>query len=790
MNPSPKTLETALIAALQRAGHYNSEVQAAPACILWPDAERQWETIVPVLQARMPELLVLGDYAPERRAGPAIWLRCALAGALGDVPFPDGATPIIYLSGVGRSDLRAVDSCPEPLKPLAALQYRGALFSQVNAKDWTVFAFLKSNDGGLGLEVAGDRGTRHAMVLALSKLLAEDLELLAGKHLGKDYFNGLLTGGDPVRDLLQWLDQGETFRRSRPENEWGAFVQTCRSRLAFDPETGGPLAAATKLAEREGPWRAVWDRFSEAPKLYPGIPEQIRRVTPPEFDLLADVDTVGGWPQWNESQEARLADSLHACGNLAVGEAREWLLQLEEGHGARRELAWAELGEAPLARALEWLARLAEATAQSLTGGTVADLAAAYRNGGWEADDAVLRALACVTAPRDVDAVQGAIRAVYMPWAQDAARFLQARWHPERDGLLRTDAAAAPGDADGADCVLFVDGLRFDCAKRLQAMLTRGGFEVDDKPRWAALPSVTGTGKYAVAPIFDSNRIADEPEPEDFAPIKPFFFRKLLENAGWQVLNRNAVMKLPDGVAVDQPAWCEFGDLDHEGHDRGWKLAQRIDSLLAEVRDRVATLLDAGFKRVRIVTDHGWLLLPGGLPKTALAAGLATTKWGRCAALKTGANTNARLFPWYWNPAQHFALADGISCFKAGQDYAHGGLSPQECLTLQLTVTPAAVTGGAGRVVLTDVVWKGLRCKLAVESDGTPDYSGLSADIRAEAGDPGTSVLVSAKPLKKHGTASVIVEDEEMEGQSAWIVIVGNDGDILAQTPTMIGGGD
>jgi hypothetical protein len=50
--------------------------------------------------------------------------------------------------------------------------------------------------------------------LALYRLLDEDVFLLKGKRLDKDYFNTLLTGGDPIRDLLQWLDQGDALTRS------------------------------------------------------------------------------------------------------------------------------------------------------------------------------------------------------------------------------------------------------------------------------------------------------------------------------------------------------------------------------------------------------------------------------------------------------------------------------------------------------------------------------------------------------------------------------------------------
>ena len=45
--------------------------------------------------------------------------------------------------------LRAVEECPDAIKPLVELQYRGAVSTQKNGKDWTVRAFLVSDDGGL-----------------------------------------------------------------------------------------------------------------------------------------------------------------------------------------------------------------------------------------------------------------------------------------------------------------------------------------------------------------------------------------------------------------------------------------------------------------------------------------------------------------------------------------------------------------------------------------------------------------------------------------------------------------
>jgi hypothetical protein len=105
----------------------------------------------------MPELFTLGEYEPEKRIGPAIWLRCAIERSLPDVDLPGNIIPVIYMPNVSRQTLRAVEECPDTLKPLVELQYRGTVWRQRNGRDWTVEAFLVSKDGGLGLDVAKDR---------------------------------------------------------------------------------------------------------------------------------------------------------------------------------------------------------------------------------------------------------------------------------------------------------------------------------------------------------------------------------------------------------------------------------------------------------------------------------------------------------------------------------------------------------------------------------------------------------------------------------------------------------
>jgi len=177
--PARQTVLAGLIAALQRSLEYNAQDQTAPAVILWTDKERQWEPLAPRLRGTLPQFLTLGAYEPGERTGPAIWIKCMIERALPGAGWPDDAVPVLYLPGVSRHELRAVEECPRDLQALAELQYRGVWFTQENTKDWTVSAFLSSKRGGLALDVVGDGAMREAILHALSKLADTPLAAMA-----------------------------------------------------------------------------------------------------------------------------------------------------------------------------------------------------------------------------------------------------------------------------------------------------------------------------------------------------------------------------------------------------------------------------------------------------------------------------------------------------------------------------------------------------------------------------------------------------------------------------------
>lgn len=776
-NESANTLLEAVQQSLLRAARFDPGTLVAPAAVLWTDADGQWQPLVSQLRPLMPELLILGEYNPEEKKGPAIWLRCVIEGMLSEVELPNNPTPIIYLPKVGRQMLRAGEDCPETLKPLVELQYRGTVWTQRNGRDWTVEAFLVSEDG-LGLDVARDKQTHQAMLRALPQLANAPIARLQGKRLEAEDFDKLMVADTP-RDLLSWLNGSDLVREEWGKDKWEAFCSRCKYEYGFDPEGHGELTAAEKLGLRVSKeWEAVWDRYAESPVLYPRIPELLSNAKPTGMIYYRE-----SWPDENEKDENLLRQSLLELEGLSPAVARQRIEELEQKHGLRREWIWARLGKSPLAEALKHLVILAQRTTQGLGGASPREMADLYMEGGYLADDAALRAVGSVKFADDVRAAQIAVRSIYLSWLEDVARHFQELLAtaplPNIAANGQPSIAANPGQ-----CLLFIDGLRFDIAQRLAIMAAEKQLQIDADWRWAALPTVTATAKYAVSPV--AEKLSGKLTSEDFTPTvdettKPLTsdrFRKLLTEAGYQVFSS------PETGRPNEPearGWTEFGEFDKLGHSLQSGLAARIDEQLDLILERVQDLLAAGWRQVRIVTDHGWLLVPGGLPATQLPKYLTESRWTRCASIRAGARVDVPTAEWYWDAGQHFAFAPGVYCFVKGNEYAHGGVSLQECLVPDLTLSSSEFPRFTARIM--EIKWVGMRCRITADTRG----ANIIADLRTKPNDSDSSIT-TPKQIDSTGQVGLLVPDESLEGTIVSVVLLGPTGRVLAKQATTVGG--
>ncbi|MBM9536182.1 BREX-1 system phosphatase PglZ type B [Desulfobulbus alkaliphilus] len=757
------------------AQSYAAGDQIPPCVVLWADPDRLWKSVIPELQVLLPELYLLGSYSPEKRTGPALWLRCIEARAVDAAP-PAGTTPIFYLPGISREMLRAAEDCPPELAPLVELQYRGAMWLNVNRKEWTPHTFLISKHGGLDLEVAKDRATLGALAGALSKLLNEPLPQLQGRRLDADFFNGLVAP-DATGLLLRWLSDPEMFQQGRTNAEWRAFCQQCKSDAGFDPVKDGPLRAAGLLTTRLNYWAKVWHRYIEAPTNYPGIVEWLKRATPKQPNMFETAEVS---PGFNERDEQALHRALEALVDRPQDEVMQRIADLEKQHGVRRSYPWQKLGLSPLVTALEPLAQLAE-LCRNVPGAPSPDnYARQYAEEGWRVDAAALATMAACDSPEQYGAVLGVLRAVYLPWLEESARHLQQLIHTKGPA---TEKRTEPIEPAPGRLVLFADGLRMDVAQQLVGKLSAAGIECSQDWEWSTIPTVTATAKPAAAPI--AGILQGDKPGDEFAPrliatgqtLTQDRFVAALRERDWQVLQPDQTGD-PNGSA-----WTEAGALDKRGHTEGWKLARSVDGEVRDLASRIGALLRAGWTELVVVTDHGWLLVPGGLPKVELKAFLTETRWSRCAALKSDAHADIQAFTWHWNPTVMMASPPGAGSFFAGIEYAHGGVSLQEMVIPVLRIQSAPATPGLAR--LQGAKWTGAKCRVTVEGQ----YQGVKVDVRTSLSDPNSSLLADkqARELTAEGKVSVFLENDADIGRKADIVLLDSSGQVIHSLPTTLG---
>ncbi|WP_181308261.1 BREX-1 system phosphatase PglZ type B [Rufibacter sp. XAAS-G3-1] len=770
------SLSKKIIKSLTKAKEYNSAIMVKPEVILWPDPECQWESVILELQKEFEALLVLGEFNPEAKQGPAIWIKCMVNKALPEATWSTDETPIIYLPGISKSDLKNSADDNLALQPLLEYLYTGNIWTQENGKEWTLLAFLQNKQAGLGIKTAQDTPTKDALKKALPSIFNEEHALYNKPVIDADYLHSILFP-DVVPNIVKWLNEGDTFLNGLPKDKLEIFSNICQSQYGFKPEKISLIAAAEKLGSQNNNWKQVWDYFANAPKKYPNIPTLLRSAKPAVFGLgLFDLPKES-WPQINEEEEEKLRNGLKAlCKDFPL-EATLKLRSLESEHAQRREWLWADLGEAPLVQALEHLVYMAETSLEPIPAGSIEEIKHYYTDRGFRVDQGMRLALAKVKSEQDKEVIKAVINCVYKPWLENTTSKFQAL--VEKDSYIFT-SQTAQGETEGF--VLFVDAFRFELAKQYTDRLAKSNnYKVQLLPTWSAIPSVTPTAKPHVSPIALS--LSPESHFNEFRPqtlaakdLNTTVFRSALQEIGFNYIGNNV------NISSESMQWREIGDIDTKGHDEQSGMVRRVDELFDQIDEVIETAVSKGITKIKIVTDHGWLLLPGGLPKESLHKDLAETRWGRCALIKEGAKTNLLHLPWRWNKQVHIAYAPGISFFiRINEEYAHGGISLHECLIPELLIeTNAKTPANKGKII--NFKWVNLNCKVEVKDEA----EGYKIDVRTKPSDPSTSIAISRNRVVKDGKCSIMVDDAE-EGNAAMIVLLDKNDNIIDKMPTQVG---
>ncbi|MET4118812.1 hypothetical protein ABIB85_005441 [Bradyrhizobium sp. JR1.5] len=756
-----------------------------PAALLWPDPERQWLAAFSDMRRRLASqriaLYAHGDYAPEEGMGPSIWLRCLIdapdaPGLKG--PVPKGSLPVILLPGVSWRNLREPLTLPRGVQLLVEMQYRGDVFRQRRqARDWTVATFLRDTDQGLGLDISVDARTDEAAQRALAALLDLELDGWRGRRIGADEFDRLRVPDD-VRDLLSWIANPDATKLTKEAGTWAALRDLVKRDYDVDLDEKGALQQAIdRLIRRKGPWGRVWNRLADSPHQFRQACERLREATgSKQTDLFGEGDPFTN-PHDNALAERILAQDLSTIADLSGRAAAAKVVSLEERHRGRRDTLWARLGEAPLASALDPLARLAAAVDAYLSGNDLTTLASSYAEEGWRVDAALIETIAA--AGTREDAVARAAGALYRPWVDALARRFRTTFEAAGEAARPSPLSFEPGTL-----VLFVDGLRMDVGHSVAERLNNSGIEASLGWRLSPIPSVTASAKAIVTPVGDS--IAGRGKLDAFLPLeissgKPAtadVLRKAMLARSVQVLEREAIMPPEKPTSI---GYAECGNIDHDGHGMGLRLAGQLALEVTRIAEYVLALRAAGWPRVRIVTDHGWLLIPGGLEVVRLPPSAVIAKGSRAAILQDAAAAELAFLPWHWDRSVRIAMPPGAEAFRAGEVYTHGGLSPQECVIPDITVGDGGESSPSKGVRISAIIWRRLR--LTVEL--TVELSDVTIEVRRKERDPASRVDVGS--TTEGARARLTISDEVEEGDPVLVVLVDRHGSIIDARATRVG---
>ena len=760
--------------ALKQAENHNSQVMVKPEVILWPDPENQWTEVISVLQEALSQLLIYGSYNPAKKQGPAIWMKCMIAKALPEANWDADAIPIIYLPGVAKSDLRNVENAVFNFQPLLEYQYTGTLFIQENGREWSILAFVENPINGLGIKVAKDNATKDALKKTLPSIF-QDREVLANKSIiDADYLNNQLFP-DIIPSILKWMCKGDPFLKAMDAGKQEVFINLCKSQYEFEPDHKNIKAIAEKLGAQKNSWKYVWQLYATAPHKYPEIEALLRLAKPADLGSGMFALPEESWPQVNEQKEEVLAQALTKVAKQDAAKALISLRELEKEHGARRNWVWFELGKSPLTDSLQYLVQMAAKSQEAYSTVSIDSIQNYYTTQGFNIDQHMRKALAAVKTEKDKEIVKSMIQLFYQPWIENMTYKFQ-KLVAQDSGIFTAQTATQETET----YVLFVDAFRYELAEEFAKRLEKQKLKVSLQASWSAIPSLTPTSKPNVSPI--ATTVSTQSTITEFRPqlqngkdLQTQAFRDALKAAEFKLVTH------ANDIQTEGKHWQEIGDIDTKGHEEQADMVKRIDELFDQVQEALDVAFERGIKRIKIVTDHGWLLLPGGLPKTPLNAGLTETRWGRCALIKEGAATNLLHLPWRWNPSIFIAYAPGISFFKANKEYAHGGISLHECIVPTVIVENPNIQKIIAEIKV--VKWINLKC--TINTSDVPD--GYKVDIRTKYNDAKTSIVLS-KNKTLQGNKVTLMVDDAAEHQAATIVLMDEIERILDKKPTTVGG--
>ncbi|MCL4508023.1 MAG: PglZ domain-containing protein [Chloroflexi bacterium] len=459
-------------------------------------------------------------------------------------------------------------------------------------------------------------------------------------------------------------------------------------------------------AQRDTALRLLLERWSDSVALRPRLAAAILEADP--LIGLAQAPLTAGVFL---SRAAEAAVFASVCSNLARHGGRELLEALAAQQPQLTEHAAGFWGDAaPDGQGIAWaeLARLSQAAEQALQAmpgrewAAVTEATTWFVQSGWQLDAAGEEILRTLSRPTpELLALVGPLRDAYRArWEELLIRWSQTWMAADCPELPYPPAgrwlkALLERDAGRATAILVIDALRYDLGATLAAQINaaEGATRATVQPARAPLPSITALGMGMALPVpsetlradvvdgaWRLRQVGDERNLSDAAQRRAFWQQHGVAAGHFLTM---AQVEAGEAPAPGKRPRLVIHDalIDKLGHDDELEGLGPRAALNRYVR-AISQLRDKGWRRILIVTDHGFIHTvtasetnssppvpnPSYASRRALAYPAAIT-WDGPQALAPGG-------------AWRVAVPSGAASFRAygGLGYFHGGASLQEWL--------------------------------------------------------------------------------------------------------------
>ena len=247
----------------------------------------------------------------------------------------------------------------------------------------------------------------------------------------------------------------------------------------------------------------------------------------------------------------------------------------------------------------------------------------------------------------------------------DAWYNLVNSYEPSQRGILKNIFA----NAIGRTAVIVCDGLRLEIAEAISKRKFANGIHIERNTAWSMLPSVTQNGMSALYGLLS---------PEGDSTAK----RQAQLNASAPDVEIIQLMMFNPSVTA-QKLVLLYGDIDQIGEKKQLAALADIANYETELYDKITELLRVGFQNVFVTTDHGFVITGLLEESDKVPAPMGTTVEERFATSDTHISNSSlieRQDTWSHGQYQYYAKTDKPFRTRGAYGYAHGGLTPQECL--------------------------------------------------------------------------------------------------------------